>query len=226
MGRAAEGFRHLARAARSGSIDAQYRVGQCYLEGVGVPQATGEAVRWFERAADAGSAEAQFYLALLYVRGISVPKQSGGGAKALFLSDNQSGGSDFATALKWARRAAESGSAEGQALLGYILTSGPDALRDPAEAERWYQRSAEAGCPQGSFGLGVSILRRAQDERTKPRPPTISQRHQRRAFRPRSICWARSPNLAWAYHASCLRPSRSTGKPLIKACASRKGVWA
>ena len=95
-GRTAQGFRHLARAARSGSIDAQYRVGQCYLEGVGVPQATGEAVRWFERAAEAGSAEAQFYLALLYVRGVSVPKQSGGGAKALFVSDDQSGGSDFA----------------------------------------------------------------------------------------------------------------------------------
>ena len=74
-GRAAEGFRHLARAARSGSVEAQFRVGRCYLEGIGVPQATAEAVRWLERAGEAGSVDAQFYLALLYVRGVSVPKQ-------------------------------------------------------------------------------------------------------------------------------------------------------
>ena len=75
-GRAAEGFRHLAHAARNGCIEAQYRVGRCYLEGTGVPQATAEAVRWLERAAEAGSLDAQFYLALLYARGVSAP--SGG----------------------------------------------------------------------------------------------------------------------------------------------------
>ena len=52
-GRAAEGFRHLARAALGGSVKAQYRVGLCYLEGIGVPRATVEAVRWLERAAEA-----------------------------------------------------------------------------------------------------------------------------------------------------------------------------
>ena len=70
-GRAAEGFRHLAHAARNGCIEAQYRVGRCYLEGTGVPQATAEAVRWLERAAEAGSLDAQFHLALLYVRGVT-----------------------------------------------------------------------------------------------------------------------------------------------------------
>ena len=61
-GRAAEGFRQLAHAARSGCVEAQYRVGRCYLEGTGVPKATAEAVLWLEREAD-GSKDAQFYLA-------------------------------------------------------------------------------------------------------------------------------------------------------------------
>ena len=83
-GRAAEGFRHLAHAARNGCIEAQYRVGRCYLEGTGVPQATAEAVRWLERAAEAGSLDAQFHLALLYARGVRPPQEATPGAKVLF----------------------------------------------------------------------------------------------------------------------------------------------
>src|SRR3954452_1080631 len=101
-GRSVEGFRQLAQAARSGSVEAQYRVGRCYLEGTGVPQTTAEAVRWLGRAAEAASVEAQFQLALLYVRGINVPKQLSAGAKALFAENNTGGGPDFAMALKWA----------------------------------------------------------------------------------------------------------------------------
>ena len=84
FGRAAEGFHQLAYAARGGCIEAQYRVGRCYLEGTGVPQATTEAVRWLQRAAEAGSADAQFYLALLYVRGVIIPTQL---SAALFTGD-------------------------------------------------------------------------------------------------------------------------------------------
>ena len=87
-GQAAEGFRHLAHAARNGCIEAQYRVGRCYLEGTGVPQAIAEAVRWLERAAEAGSLDAQFHLALLYARGVRPPQEEATqGAKVLFARD-------------------------------------------------------------------------------------------------------------------------------------------
>ena len=51
--------------------------------------------------------------------------------------------------------------ADGGALLGYILTSGPEEMRDVAAAEQWYRRSAEADCPQGRLGLGLALLRNA-----------------------------------------------------------------
>jgi TPR repeat protein len=71
---------------------------------------------------------------------------------------------DFGSALKWARQAAESGSSEAQALLGYIFTYGPEPLRDQDDADRWYERSAMAGCPQGNLGYALSLARRATDD--------------------------------------------------------------
>ena len=65
-------------------------------------------------------------------------------------------------AVVWARRAAEGGSADGQAILGFILTSGPESLRDLDQAEEMYRRSAEADCPQGCLGYALTLLRKAQ----------------------------------------------------------------
>src|SRR5262249_26174120 len=79
-------------------------------------------------------------------------------AAALFAEDDAPR-PDFERALSWARQAAELGSADGQALLAYILSSGPEETRDPPEAERLYRKSAEAGCPQGYLGYGLALLR-------------------------------------------------------------------
>ena len=65
---------------------------------------------------------------------------------------------------KWARKAAEGGSADGQAVLGYILTSGPEHLRSLDEAHRWYERSAATGSPQGALGFALSLARTATSE--------------------------------------------------------------
>ena len=47
---------------------------------------------------------------------------------------------DYESALKWARMAAEAGASDAQALLGYILTAGPETIRDLDAANSWYQR--------------------------------------------------------------------------------------
>src|SRR5205823_8928962 len=60
--------------------------------------------------------------------------------------------------------AAEAGSAKAQALAGYILTCGPEEMRDVEAARNWYQRSAEAGCPEGSLGYALSLAPRSDDE--------------------------------------------------------------
>ncbi len=152
-------FPYLARAARAGIAEAEFRIGRCYLEGAGVPPSRGNGVRWLEKAATRGYVEAQALLATLCLNGMG-PEQAGGepGAAGLFGAQTTAG-PNYETALHWARRAAEGGSAEGQAVLGFILGSGPEALRDPAASDAWYKRSAEAGCPQGQLGYSLVLAR-------------------------------------------------------------------
>ena len=38
----------LARAAKAGIAEAEYRLGRCYLEGMGVPPSRAAAARWLE----------------------------------------------------------------------------------------------------------------------------------------------------------------------------------
>ena len=164
-GRQAEAFALLAYAARAGIVDAEYRVAQCYLEGSGVPPSRAEATRWLNRAATHGSVEAQVLLSVLCIQGLAVDaiSDSAGGKAASLFDGDRPAGPDFESAAKWARMAAVAGSPNGQALLGYILTSGPQSIRDLDEAHQWYERSAAAGCPQGHLGYALSLARRATD---------------------------------------------------------------
>jgi TPR repeat protein len=49
-------------------------------------------------------------------------------------------------------------------VLAYVLTCGPEEMRDLEKAHRWYQRSAAAGCPEGCLGYALSLAPRTQDE--------------------------------------------------------------
>src|SRR5271155_2196622 len=71
-------FPLLARAARAGIAEAEFRVGRCYLEGGGVPPSRGNGVRWVEKAAARGYVEAQALLATLCLNGMG-PDQTGTG---------------------------------------------------------------------------------------------------------------------------------------------------
>src|ERR1700677_1408800 len=114
-------FPLLARAARAGIAEAEFRVGRCYLEGAGVPPGRATGVRWLEKAATQGYVEAQALLATLCLNGMGPEQAAPGSGGALLFGGQSNAGPDFETALHWARRAAEGGSAEGQAVLGYIL---------------------------------------------------------------------------------------------------------
>ncbi len=162
-----QAFPLLTRAARAGIAEAEYRVGRCYLEGAGVPPSLVEGVRWLERAANQGYVDAQARLATLSIHGLATSTGCSGGSAAgsaanLFAA-NDAAEPDFESGIRWARKAAEAGSADGQAVLGYILTSGPEHLRNLDEAHQWYERSAVAGCPQGALGYALSLARTAKD---------------------------------------------------------------
>src|SRR3979490_3296904 len=156
----------LARAARAGIAEGEYRVGRSYLEGSGVPVSRVDGLHWLRRAATQGHIEAQWQLALLYLQGFGTSGELGGISDAvtsLFAGD-ETREPDFVAAEKWARLAAEAGSGDGQAILAYILASGPEAMRDLKAAHQWYERSAEGNCPQGALGYGLLLARLVKDE--------------------------------------------------------------
>src|ERR1700722_2246259 len=151
-------FALFSLAARANIPEAEFRVGRCYLEGSGVPPSRADGVRWVERAAEKGYVEAQALLATLCLHGMA-PGFADAGAGAGLFSGQTVAEPDYLSAAKWARRAAEAGSADGQAVLGFILTAGPETLRDLEEGNRWYEKSAAGGCPQGQLGYALVLAR-------------------------------------------------------------------
>ena len=84
QGEVKQAFPLLARAARAGIAEAEYRLGRCYLEGAGVPPSRVEGVRWLERAANQGFVEAQAQLATLSIHGLAASAGTSAGAAAGF----------------------------------------------------------------------------------------------------------------------------------------------
>jgi len=148
----------LAAAAKAGDADAAFALGEHYLEGKGTLRQAFEAARWYRRAAEAGHVGAQCQLAHLCLLGLSLPAAES--APALF-EPIVAQAPDYHSAALWARRAAEAGAPAAQAMLGYILSNGPEGLRDPDGALGWYRKSAEQDCPQGHLGYGLALMQRA-----------------------------------------------------------------
>src|SRR6202142_1078382 len=148
LGRDAEAFPLYAHAAKSGVVEAEHQVALCYFGALGVPASRTEGARWLERAAEHGHVESQTLLAGLCIHGLGdIADDKGGLGGRLFKSD-ETRQPDFESPLKWADRAAEYGSAKGRAELAYLLTRGPEPLRDVDAAHALYKQSADAGCAE------------------------------------------------------------------------------
>jgi TPR repeat protein len=153
-GRLSEAFAIYVTLAKRGDAEAAHQVGVAYLAGKVVPISRRNAGFWLERAASQGCVPAQTLLCDLLLQGLIQPR-------AGVFDDNSTGQPDFSAAIPWARRAAEAGSPGGQALLAFILSRGPEPLRDLNQARVWYQRAASAGSPQGNFGYALAIIEEA-----------------------------------------------------------------
>jgi uncharacterized protein len=149
-------LQQFARAARRGLPAAQFRLGRCYLLGLGAPSCLDAALRWLTRAAEGDDVEAQALLASLALQGITINLEGGLLEAASCYAGRPS---DYPEALKWGQLAAAGGSAEAQAMLGYILTSGPDDLRDVARGAHYYQAAAGSGFARGQLGWALALLR-------------------------------------------------------------------
>ena len=160
-----------AVAAEQGDADAQFRLGFMYLEGRGVQQDDGEAVKLFGQAAEQGHAAAQNNLGAMYYNGRGVQQDDEGAVKWYRLAaeqgdataQNNLGGmykygrgirQDSAEAVKWYRLAAEQGHAAAQNNLGAMYYNGRGVQQDDEGAVKWYRLAAEQGDATAQNNLG------------------------------------------------------------------------
>lgn len=167
-----EAFPLLAGLAQEGLAEAQYQVARAYLRGSGVPPNRSQGLQWLERAAEQDHIEAQYAMASLAVQGGLEANTGLFGASAM--TADKPAGPDFAKAAFWAERASAKSPAA-QALLGYILNSGPEEIRDPARAAELYRISAEAGSAQGHLGVAMGMLRGDQRDQWDAAKPHLEQ---------------------------------------------------
>ena len=115
---------------------AQYRLGQLYASGSGVPQNYEVAAQWFKRAAGEKNADAQYSLGFCYATGAGVTR-SLSKAASLYLD------------------AAKQGHAEAQFKMAVCYEKGLGVLRaSPGEAAKWYGKAAEQGVAAAQTVLG------------------------------------------------------------------------
>ena len=180
-----------ARRHRRGRVP---RSAAAISKATGVPPSRAEGVRWLERAATQGYVEAQALLATLCLHGLASTASADGGAAAARkpVRRQRSRGCRISTAaIKWARKAAEGGSADGQAVLGYILTSGPEQLRDLDEAHRLVRALGRRRLPAGRTRLcAVAGTHRHQRGTARAGSRAICGAPPSRVCRPRSTCSA------------------------------------
>ena len=139
-------FEETQAKAEQGDAEAQYGLGICYYDGLGVTKNAVEAVKWFRKAAEQNDAEAQEELGGCYERGEGVAKDEG-------------------EAVKWFRKAAEQNSASAQYVLGIRYNKGQGVAKDEGEAVKWFRKAAEQnynGAPTGAIPGGPLVTRMAK----------------------------------------------------------------
>ncbi len=138
----------IVSAARYGLAEAQVRLGQMLLDGVGVARDDAAAVTWFLRAANKGSSEAMNMAGRCHENGWGVAQ-------------------DLATAAAWYRSSADAGYDWGQYNYANMLFDGRGVALDREQALLWYQRAADSG-----HARAMNLLARCHEEGwgTSPNP--------------------------------------------------------
>ncbi|MGB0086501.1 MAG: SEL1-like repeat protein, partial [Rhodomicrobiaceae bacterium] len=132
----------LSRAAVEGDANAQFSVGETYLEGgdierqLTIGERLSKAARWFRRAAENGHAPSQYRLATLYELGQGAPK-------------------DPAEAMRWYQRAAENGHIKAMHNLAVLSITGNGRSSNYLTAAKWFTAAAEHGLRDSQYNLGI-----------------------------------------------------------------------
>ncbi len=131
-----ETVKYFQEAAVACHENAQYNLGVCYYNGIGVQQDHTKAVSWFKVAAERNDPQAQYNLAQCYEYGDGVSR-------------------DYEQAVLWLAKAADYGIAEAQNNLGEHYYYGRGTKQDFSRAVNLYRESAEQGLAMGQYNLSV-----------------------------------------------------------------------
>jgi hypothetical protein len=126
------------KAARAGSAEAAYELGEAYRDGEGVSPDLEEAADWFNKSARMGAPRGQYLLGQAYAEGRGVAQ-------------------DPERAARWFARAAAQGHAPAQYALGRAFMNGDGVPMDPLWAGRWYGKAARQGEAQAQFSYGAIL---------------------------------------------------------------------
>jgi TPR repeat protein len=164
----------ITSAARYGLAEAQVRLGQMFLDGVGVMRDEAVALKWFLCAARKGSREAMNMAGRCYENGWGIEEDLAGAAGwyrssanachdwgeynyANMLFDGRGVATDREQAITWYRRAADQGHARAMNLLARCYEEGWGVARHPALACEWYRRSAHGGYFRAQFNYATVL---------------------------------------------------------------------
>jgi TPR repeat protein len=171
------------RSEAAAIASANFRIGDMYAAGNGVPKDSSEAERWYQHGVDMVSAGAQagwltaeVYLAKAYLQSKGVPldydeamhwmqhaAQHGNIRAQVSLGsmyrDGQGTTQNYGEAMYWYRKAADRGSALAEWMIGRLYFDGKGVTRDFAEAATWFQKADGEGLPVAQWDLGMMYYR-------------------------------------------------------------------
>jgi|LSQX01.3.fsa_nt_gb TPR repeat protein len=142
-------IRMIQKAAAEGDAEAQYELGLCHDDGLGVTWDNDEARRLFIKSAEQKYTPAMVRLGLYY------------------LADT-----DPMEGIKLFLEAADLGDSEAQFMLGYCYATGEAVQKDATEAVKWYKKAAKQGHAEAQFYLGLYLyegvgIKKDEDEGLK-----------------------------------------------------------
>ncbi len=121
------------------NMDANYMLGKCYLDGLGVSKNETAALRWMEEPARQGIADAQFVVGKAQLEGVGIKK-------------------DEEEAVSWFKKATQQGHKDAQYLLGRCYHEGLGVSKDETEAIKWFKVSSMQGQMEAQYLLGKCYL--------------------------------------------------------------------
>jgi hypothetical protein len=164
----------IESAARYGVAEAQVRLGQMLLDGIGAPRDEAAALNWFTRAAGKGAPEAMNMVGRCYENGWGAASDLAAAAHwyrlsaeaghdwgeynyANMLFDGRGVACDRPQAFDWYRRAAERGHTRAMNLLARCFEEGWGVTPDRPRACEWYRRAAEGGYFRAQYNFATLL---------------------------------------------------------------------